>query len=228
MSALVEASDVSITYAQGTSLFARRRTVAAIRSLSFSVEAGDSLGIIGRNGSGKSTLLRAIAGIITPDSGTLTVATDSVSLLALGVGFEPTLPARHNVVLNGMLLGARRKTMRELLPKVFEFAELEAFQDAPLKTYSAGMRSRLAFATAIYVQPELLLVDEVLSVGDKDFREKSERVIGERFGSGQSNVLVTHNVGAIRKLCNRALWIEHGELRADGPAEDVVKDYLAS
>ena len=115
-----------------------------------------------------------------------------------------------------------------MTPDIFAFAELEAFADAPLKTYSAGMRSRLAFSTAIYVQPKLLLVDEVLSVGDKDFREKSERIIQERFGSGMSNVLVTHNVGAIRQLCNRAIWIEHGRLQADGPADDVVKEYLAS
>jgi lipopolysaccharide transport system ATP-binding protein len=228
VSALVEARDVTITYAQGTSLFARRRVVVAISSLSFVIEPGDSLGIIGRNGSGKSTLLRAIAGIIRPDAGTLSVATRSVSLLALGVGFEPTLPARHNVMMNGMLLGASKRRMRELLPEILEFAELETFADAPLKTFSSGMRSRLAFATATHIQPELLLVDEVLSVGDKDFREKSDRVIRERFGSGKSNVLVSHNAGAIRALCNRAIWIEHGELRADGPAEDVVKEYLAS
>jgi lipopolysaccharide transport system ATP-binding protein len=225
---VVEARDATIAYSQGTSLFGRRRTVVAVRSLSFRIEAGDSLGIIGRNGSGKSTLLRAIAGIILPNSGTISVATTSVSLLALGVGFQPTLPAWDNVMMNGMLLGMSRRRMLELAPQIFEFAELQSFRDAPLKTFSSGMRSRLAFATAIHAQPELLLIDEVLSVGDKDFSKKSKQIIEERFRSGQTNVLVTHNTGAIRELCNRALWIEHGELQADGPAGDVVKEYLAS
>jgi len=225
---LVDVNDVCISYSQGTSLFRSQRVVVAIESLNFQIHAGDSIGILGRNGSGKSTLLRAIAGIIRPDSGSIDVATDSVSLLALGVGYDPNLPAVSNVIMNGMLLGMSKKAMKALVADVFSFAELEDFYTAPLKTFSAGMRSRLAFSTAIHIQPELLLIDEVLSVGDKDFRSKSEQVIHERFGSGQTNVLVTHNVNAISQLCNRAIWIEHGELQADGAAPDVVKAYMDS
>lgn len=209
-------------------IWRRTRVFRALDAVSFRIRRGEAVGIIGRNGAGKSSLLRIMAGIIQPSAGAISRATPSVTLLALGAGYERSLPAAANVVLNGMLLGLPRREIEGKLDAIFDFAELGDFRNAPVRTYSSGMVSRLAFATAMHVNPELLLIDEIFAVGDRYFRAKSSEVMRERIRAGQTVVMVSHQIRTVERLCDRVLWFERGRLIADGDARQIVKRYQES
>ncbi len=198
----------------------------ALKNTSFSVQRGETLGIIGYNGSGKSTILKLISRIIEPTSGKVTVNGSVSPLLELGAGFHPELSGRDNVFLNGSLLGFSRKKMERIFDEVVAFSELEQFIDVPIKHYSSGMYMRLAFAVAINVDPDILLIDEVLAVGDEAFQEKCfQKIVGFQ-KLGKTIVLVSHSLGKIESMCDRAIWIDHGQIRSMGDCQKVVHDYL--
>lgn len=222
---IIRAENLEISFKTKTHFGSKKQLIKAVDNASFSLGRGESIGIIGRNGAGKSTLLRALAGIIKPNAGRVIHNTDSISLLSLGVGYEPALPAKNNVILNGMLLGISRREMKEKLHEIFEFAELTDFVDMPIKNYSSGMRARLAFSTTAHVRSDVMLIDEILAVGDQKFRQKSEQVMEERISSGDTVVLVSHQGNVIRKLCDRAIWFEHGKVVNDGPAAAIMDEY---
>lgn len=200
----------------------------ALKDVSFRLDAGETLGVIGGNGSGKSTLLRVLAGIYRPDSGQMTRYCDSVMLLSLSLGFLGELTGRENALLSGVLLGSTFREVRARLPEIIEFSGLGGYIDQPLKTYSNGMRARLGFSVALAMRADLLLIDEVLSVGDRAFREKAEAALAERISSDQTVVLVSHSPQQIASLCDRALWLHDGSVRRIGSAADVADAYRTS
>lgn len=224
---VIEFRDVGLCYQRRHRL---RRNCAfwALQDVSFDVRRGETLGVIGRNGTGKSTLLKLIAGIIEPDRGTITRGAERASLLSLQVGFIPYLTGRQNAVLSGILLGMRRKEIEGRMPAIVEFSELGEFIDQPLNTYSAGMRARLGFAVAFQASPEILLVDEVVGVGDIQFRRKSSEAMKELIKSEKTVVLVSHDLKLVTELCDRALWIEHGKIRALGTVAAVIAEFRAA
>ena len=207
--------------------FFRREPFAALKDVSFDLYHGDSLGIIGRNGAGKTTLLRLLGGITRPDSGTLINNGAQTSLLSLQVGFDQQLTGRYNAFLSGMLLGFRKEEIEAKIPEIIAFSELEKFIDQPVHTYSAGMRARLGFSVAISLDPDVLLIDEVLAVGDAEFQKKSLEVMKEKLRSDKTIVLVSHQANTIKQLCNRAVWIEEGITRVEGETESVLTEYEA-
>jgi ABC-type polysaccharide/polyol phosphate transport system ATPase subunit len=199
----------------------------AIAGVNVTIQRGEAVGIIGRNGAGKSTLLKVIARVLRPTAGNIAVHGRVAPLLELGAGFDPELSGRENIFLNGAILGRSRRDMLQRLPRIVEFAELEAFGDAPVRTYSSGMVARLGFAIATDVDPDVLLVDEVLAVGDLEFQQKClERMRGFR-KRGATLVLVSHSPELVLSLCDRVLWFEAGRLVADGPARAVVDAYVS-
>ncbi len=203
------------------------RRIHALRDVSFDVHEGDKLGIIGRNGCGKSTLMRLLARVYEPDSGTVSFSRQvHIQMLSLGVGFEGSLTGRENAVLNGMLLGKTRAHMFSRLEKIKEFSELGDFFEMPVGTYSSGMVLRLGFSVAMETEPDVLLIDEVLGVGDASFARKSQKAIEERFTSHHTIVMISHDPNIITGLCNRAVWIEQGRTMADGPPAEVSAAYL--
>ena len=198
----------------------------AVRGVSFDVSKGEILGIIGKNGSGKSTLLRAIAGVFSPNRGTIDLKGHSVSLLSLGVGFKDTLTGRDNIFLSGMLLGFHKEQIREKEEAIIEFSELGKFIDMPVKTYSSGMYSKLAFAITSSLETDIMLVDEVLSVGDEHFKKKSMARMEELIGDKNRTVLiVSHTIETLQKLCDRILWMNDGLVTEIGGTEQVLKRY---
>lgn len=197
--------------------------------ITFSIEKGDMLGIVGTNGAGKSTLLKAISGIMEPTGGYVKREGNIAALLELGSGFDGDLTVRENAYLRGAMLGYTRKFMDEKYPEIIEFAELQDFQDRPFKQLSSGMMSRLAFSVASLVQPDILILDEVLSVGDGAFRRKSEAKMREIINSGATTILVSHSVEQVREMCNKVLWIEKGNQIGFGKADvicDLYQGYL--
>ncbi len=198
-----------------------------LRDVSFSVYPGDSIGILGPNGSGKSTLLKLITGILDPTSGQIQVRGRVSSLLELGAGFHPDLTGRENIYLNGSVHGLSRKDMQKRLKGIIDFAELGDFIDTPVKHYSSGMYVRLGFAVAIHTDPEVLVVDEVLTVGDQVFQQKCLERIFELKRKGVAIVLVSHSLADVERLCDRAIWLHEGLVRGDGEALHVVDDYTA-
>lgn len=197
-----------------------------LNDVSFNVYRGETLGIIGRNGAGKSTMLRLMAGIFRPSSGTITRHPGaSCALLSLGLGFQPELSGRDNALLSAMLQGASRREAKRWLADICEFSELGQSFDEPVKTYSSGMRARLGFTTALLTHVDILLIDEVLSVGDAQFKEKAEAAMLGRISGGQTVVFVSHTEGQVRMLCNRVIWIERGEVQAEGAPEEVLARY---
>jgi ABC-type polysaccharide/polyol phosphate transport system ATPase subunit len=198
----------------------------ALNNVSFEVKAGEIFGITGPNGSGKTTLLEVIASIIYPDKGELKVNGKITPILALGVGFNPELTARENVFLYGALMGMKRERMRAKYEEIFEFAELRQFENMKLKNFSSGMNARLAFSTAIATEPDILLLDEVLAVGDIEFQSKCMEEIHSVNRKGTTIVFVSHNVEAVRDLCERAMFLNKGEVVAIGAADEVVNAYL--
>jgi ABC-type polysaccharide/polyol phosphate transport system ATPase subunit len=201
------------------------REIEAVKHVSFEVTHGSVLGVVGANGAGKSTLLRAIAGILPPTTGRVTVHGQVSTLLALGVGFNRDLTGRENVTLGGLAAGLRRDQLAEKYDEIVEFAELDEFMDMPMRTYSSGMYGRLAFSVAVNMEPDILLIDEALSVGDARFRRKSFDKMRELCDQARTIVLVSHSMGSIKDLCHEAVWMHKGELRKWGEPEEVVSAY---
>jgi len=207
---------------------ANRPPFWALKDVSFEVRRGEVVGIIGRNGAGKSTLLKILSQITEPTTGGADIHGRVGSLLEVGTGFHPELTGRENVYLNGAILGMRRVEIARRFDEIIAFAEVEQFVDTPVKHYSSGMYTRLAFAVAAHLDPEILIVDEVLAVGDVQFQRKCLGRMGEAARSGRTVLLVSHNMMAISQLCHRAFWIDQGTLKATGPARDVVNQYSAA
>ncbi|MDQ3069319.1 MAG: ABC transporter ATP-binding protein [Acidobacteriota bacterium] len=203
-------------------------TFAAVRDLSFSVPAGSTFGVMGRNGSGKSTALKLVAGITKPTSGTVAVTGRISALIELGAGFHPEISGRENVFINGIMLGLTKREIQSKFDEIVEFAEMEDFIEAPVKTYSSGMYMRLGFAVAIHVDPDVLLVDEVLAVGDEGFTHKCLDKFAEFKRRGRTILLVTHSLDLVEKFCDDAIWIDAGEKKAEGDPKRVVGTYLAA
>lgn len=199
----------------------------ALQDVSFEVKKGEVLGIIGHNGAGKSTLLKVISGILKPTSGGVQVNGTVVPMLELGSGFEFDLTGRENVFLNGAILGYPEQFLKEKYGEIVEFSELGQFIDVPLRNYSSGMVMRLAFSIATVVQPDILIVDEILAVGDADFQEKSKRRMLELMGGGTTVLFVSHSLGQIQEMCDRVLWLEKGRLKMAGKTETVCAMYQA-
>lgn len=197
----------------------------ADRHITFSLERGDMLGIVGTNGAGKSTLLKAVAGIMVPTEGQVRVRGTIAALLELASGFDGDLTVRENTYLRGALLGYTRKFMDETYDQIIRFAELQAFEERPFKQLSSGMKSRLAFSIACLVNPDILILDEVLSVGDGAFRVKSAERMKEILDKGVTGILVSHSVQQVSEMCNKVLWLDHGEQRAFGEAQAVLSEY---
>jgi len=220
---------VGVYYRRRTGLLSRRRVEFwALKEVSLDLYVGETLGVVGRNGAGKSTLLRLLAGIIRPDRGTLETHGFQATLLSLQVGFVDYLTGRENVVISGLLLGMTRTEVEEKMDSIVAFAELEEFIDEPIQTYSSGMRARLGFSTAVHVEPDILLIDETLGVGDAEFQEKSKRVMQEKMRSDRTVVLVSHSLGLIRSVCDRVVWIEQGRTQMEGDPEEVLRAYRES
>lgn len=204
----------------------RKEEYEAVRGVSFSVPKGEILGIVGKNGSGKSTLLRAIAGIFSPDEGTIHLNTESVSLLSIGVGFQKNLPGRENILLSGMLLGFSEEYIRSKMDEIIKFAGLGKFIDMPVKTYSSGMYSKLAFSITAVLETDIMLIDEVLSVGDAKFKKKSMKKMKSLINDeDRTVVIVSHSMSTLRKLCSSILWLHDGEIKMMGETGEVLDAY---
>jgi ABC-type polysaccharide/polyol phosphate transport system ATPase subunit len=205
-----------------------RRSFWALKEVSLRVEKGDLVGVIGNNGAGKSTLLRIVAGVLPQDVGRLEVNGQATSLLQAGAGFQVQLTGRENVFLSGCLMGYSRKRIKDLFNQVVAFAELEDFIETPVRYYSTGMRTRLGFSLAVHLDPDILIVDEVIRTGDKNFRKKSQEKMIDLLGRANTIILASHDTDFITDLCNKAVWLERGLVRKFGPAGEVVESYLRS
>lgn len=216
--------EVGISYRKKRGIFGE--PFWALKKVSFDLFQGETLGVIGRNGAGKSTLMRIMSGIVQPDCGTFTNYGYKVSLLSLQLGFISYLTGRENAILGGMLMGLRRKDIESKIPAIKEFSELGDFFEKPINTYSSGMNARLGFSVAFQVDPDVLLVDEVLGVGDEEFRLKSTKVMQERIRSNNKTIVfISHDARMIEKLCDRVVWIENGESKMEGKPKQVVDEY---
>lgn len=220
---LVELRNVGVAFSAQRQLNGNR--FWALEDVTLTLRRGERLGVIGRNGAGKSTLLRVIAGILVPDRGSVQRGPVSCQLLSLALGFTPHLSGRDNAILSGLMLGLRRREIVERLAAIKEFSELGDFFEQPIAAYSAGMTMRLAFSVAIQVEPDVLLIDEVLAVGDAEFQQKSGAALRERMREGHTVVLVSHDESQVAKLCDRVLWIEHGKSVLEGSRDDVFAAY---
>ena len=197
-----------------------------LKGISFNIEKGDILGIVGKNGSGKSTLLKLITKIIYPDSGSIKINGKVSSLIELGAGFHPDMTGRENIYINASIYGLTKKEIDSKLDTIIKFSELEEFIDSPIRTYSSGMYMRLAFSVAINVEAEILLIDEILSVGDANFQAKCFRKMQELKNSGITIVIVSHDLHTMEKLCNKVIWIESGKIKRSGIPNEVLKEYI--
>jgi lipopolysaccharide transport system ATP-binding protein len=204
-----------------------RRELWALKNVSFDVRPGEVLGVIGRNGAGKSTLLKVLSRVTEPSSGRAELRGRLGSLLEVGTGFHPELSGRENIYLNGSLIGMSRAEIHRQFDEIVAFAEIAEFLDTPVKRYSSGMYVRLAFAIAAHLQPEILILDEVLAVGDAMFQKKCASKMAEVSHQGRTILLVSHDLSTIRRVCDRAIWLDRGEVKCDGPTTDVVAAYLA-
>ena len=199
----------------------------AVKDVSFQVRAGEAWGLIGVNGSGKSTMLKAISGILKPYKGKVTVSGSVAPLIELGAGFDPELTARENIFLNGCVLGHSEKYMQEHFDEIVDFAEIHQFLDSPIKNYSSGMRARLGFSVATMVKPDILIVDEVLAVGDYKFRQKCEKRMKELLAGGTTLLYVSHNIDEVMRLCDHAIWLDKGAARMMGDVATVCDAYMS-
>lgn len=197
----------------------------ALKDISFQVERGDAIGLIGLNGSGKSTMLKTIAGVLKPTKGSVTIGGSIAPLIELGAGFDMDLTARENIFLNGALLGYNRTEMEKEYSGIVEFSELKDFMDVPVKNFSSGMVSRLAFAIATIGTPDILIVDEVLSVGDFRFQEKCEKRIFSMMEKGTTILFVSHSIQQVRRICNKIVWLDHGTLKMYGEMKEICDLY---
>ena len=198
----------------------------AVQDISFQVREGEAWGLIGSNGSGKSTMLKAISGIIKPYKGRIAVNGSVAPLIELGAGFDSECTARENIYLNGCVLGHSLKFMEEHFDEIVDFAEIHKFLDSPIKNYSSGMKARLGFSIATMVKPDILIVDEILSVGDYKFRQKCEKRMKELLGGGTTLLYVSHNIDEVKRLCDHAVWIDHGQMRMAGEVNAVCDAYM--
>ena len=232
----LEVNDLRITYKCLKSFSIKQRLLKfkkaktevyeAVRGVSFSLPKGEILGIVGKNGSGKSTMLKAIAGIFSPDSGIIDLHGNSVSLLSIGVGFQKKLTGRENILLSGMLLGFSEEQVREKMDEIIEFANLGKFIDMPVKTYSSGMHSKLAFSITAILEADIILIDEVLSVGDARFKKKSYNKMKELISNKDRTVLiVSHSTQTLKELCTSILWLHDGEMKMIGETDEVLTAY---
>ncbi len=203
------------------------RTMRALDNITFDIPSGATLGVIGHNGAGKSTMLRIAAGILRPSEGVATMRGEIAPIIELGTGFEFELSGRENIFFNGALLGRSWGDMSERVNEIIDFSELGEFIDHPIRTYSTGMIVRLAFAIATTVDPSILLLDEVLSVGDQRFQAKCNRRMRDFQDRGVTTVLVSHSLSAIEKICSSCLWLDHGKVKASGSVDDVTSEYRA-
>ncbi|MGA9287733.1 MAG: ABC transporter ATP-binding protein [Anaerobacillus sp.] len=228
---IIEVKDLWVSYPEHSDnpmkqLFSKnKKQFWALKGLDFTVKKGEVLGIIGRNGSGKSTLLKLMSGLIEPDKGNYQVEGKRPMLLSLGAGFQPELSGIENIYLNALLLGNRKKKIDDNLEAIIEFSELDDFIYKPVRTYSSGMRARLAFSTAIMLDPEILLIDEVLGVGDSAFQKKCKDAILEKIQQDRTVILVTHSSGLVKQICDRVVWIHRGEQKAVGDTKEIVEQY---
>lgn len=197
----------------------------ALQDVSFDIRKGEVFGLVGLNGAGKSTLLKLVAGVLKPTAGTVLVEGEIAPLIELGAGFDPDLTARENIYMNGAVLGYNTAYMRERFQEIIDFSELKDFVDVPVKNFSSGMYARLGFAIATLVRPDVLIVDEILGVGDFRFQKKCQRRIQELMGGGTTVLMVSHTGETIKKFCSRAAWLENGRLREIGPAAEVCAHY---
>ena len=222
--------NVSVVYAGERPIFKARDAgeVVALRDVSMHIGSGEKVGVIGANGAGKSTLMRVIAGVLKPNRGTVDDEGMSSALLSLNAGFDGTLSGVRNIVMHGMLMGLTRKQAAARVEAVAEMSGLGDAIHRRVSTYSTGMRARLCFSTAIDLDPDVLILDEVFSVGDKDFREKSERIMLERFESDRAILLVSHSPARLERLCDRVIWLHQGAIRAEGEAKELVAEYRKS
>lgn len=232
----IEIRDLTITYkglkaySIKKSLFKLKKTemqeYTAVKNVSFDVKKGEILGILGKNGCGKSTMLRAIGGVFKPNSGTIDLKGNTISLLAIGVGFQKEVTGRENILLSGMLLGFSEEEIRAKMPAIISFSELGSFIDKPVKTYSSGMHSKLAFSIAVNLETDILLIDEVLSVGDQHFKQKSHRKMKELISEkDRTVVIVSHNIKALRNLCDRVMWMHDGQIVKMGEPPKLCPEY---
>ncbi|MBE9548238.1 MAG: ABC transporter ATP-binding protein [Proteobacteria bacterium] len=221
---IMELDHVSVRYKSRRSFF-RHTYFTALDEVSFSIIKGETLGIVGTNGCGKSTLLRVLANIYGIDAGQVNWYCRQVSLLTLALGFDPELSGRDNAILSGMLLGARKADVLDKIDEIIEFSELKDFIYKPIKTYSTGMRARLGFSVAVTMQSELLLIDEVMSVGDGKFKRKAEAAMVNKISSDQTVVLVSHSLPQLSKVCDRVLWLNEGKVIMIGAVDEVLQEY---
>ena len=198
----------------------------ALKHVNLKVKSGEAWGLIGTNGSGKSTLLKACCGILKPYTGTVTTRGKIAPLIELGAGFDMNMTARENVFLNGTVLGHSRKFMEEHFNEIIDFAELQDFLDVPIKNFSSGMQARLGFAIATRVRPDILVVDEILSVGDYQFQQKCYKRMEEMLSNGTTLLYVSHDVKSVRKLCDHAIWLDKGDVRMSGLVKEVTDEYI--
>lgn len=203
------------------------REFMALENINLVVHRGESLGLIGRNGAGKSTLLKIIAGVLTPTKGKITVNGTIAPLINLGAGFDHEATAEENIYLNGAILGFSRKEMRQKYDRIVDFAEIKEFMNVPIKNFSSGMLARLGFAIAVDVNPDILLVDEVLSVGDAPFRKKCHERIEQIRKQGTTYIFVSHSTDQVKKLCTHTIWLKSGKIHMYGPSDEVCKAYEA-
>lgn len=200
----------------------------ALDHVSFEVQRGEAVGLIGKNGCGKSTLLKTIAGVYYPTGGTVKVNGSIAPLIELGAGFDPDLTARENIFLNGAIMGNSHEFMEEHFDEIIEFSELQEFVDVPVKNYSSGMYARLGFAIATIVKADILIVDEILAVGDYQFQQKCKRKMQELMDGGTTLLLVSHSIADVQNICNKAVWIEKGHIVEKGDVMSVTNDYMNS
>ena len=203
----------------------RYQEFTALEHVSFTVKKGETLGLIGRNGAGKSTMLKVISGILKPTEGRVTRHGNVVPMLELGSGFDMDLTGRENIFLNGAILGYSEEFLKAKYDEIVEFSELGQFIEVPIRNYSSGMLARLAFSIATVVQPEILIVDEILSVGDAQFQEKSKRRMMELMGGGTTVLFVSHSIEQIREMCRRVVWLEKGQVKLTGQAKEICAAY---
>ncbi len=221
---LLRLNNVGVSYRKSLKLFSSERQ-QVLSGLDFELYAGETLGVLGRNGAGKSTLMALLADIISPDEGSIDRYTNRVQLLSLRTGFMRDLSGRQNVIMAGLLLGMRRPDIEERMDSIVRFSELGEKIDEPIRTYSNGMMARLGFAISIQSDPDVLLIDEVLGVGDAGFKPKAKRVITQRMKDSETVVIVSHSENTLRDYCHRVAWIDGGHLRMVGEAEQVIEAY---
>lgn len=222
---MISLEHVRCTYRIKKGLF-RFEPYHALQDVSFTVMEGETLGIIGRNGAGKSTILKMIAGILHPDAGYVIKRPEiNISLLSLQVGFDPQLSGRENILLGGLCLGISKKQILERMKEIIAFSDLGYFVDHPIKTYSSGMRARLGFSIGLELMPDILLIDEVLGVGDWSFKKKASEALQAKIRSGRTVVLVSHDLEQVEKICDRVVWIENGITQSIGDPKEIIAVY---